>query len=196
MGLISRTTDLIYTFRFLRLLTTPWTELDAFKHGIIDKDGNVLRRSSTLKTDDEKSCYNLFHRLVFNIKRLINKVPFGKSKIASYAAALLLVREETGMSDAGLKRLFEKLDVSIDMTLNEGANWILDKNGNLQPGSYKLTNGAVHAETGEIVGREGTSVVVESVTVPFGSILGIPVYSVRHRETRQMVLVSTEDLTK
>jgi len=196
MSFVSRATDLIYTFRFLRLLTTAWEDTEAFKHGIIDKNGEVLRRASTLKTDEEKSCYNTFHRLVFNIKRLLNKVPFGKSKIASYAAALLLMREETGMTDGAIKRIFEKLDVPIDMTLNEGSNWILDRKGRLQPGSYKLTNQALHVLTAEPIARPGTHVVVEEATVPHGSIMGIPVYAVRHRETRQMVLVSTEDIAQ
>ena len=196
MGLISRTTDLIYTFRFLRLLTTPWTELDAFKHGIINKDGKVLRPSATLKTDAEKSSFTMFHRLVFNIKRLLNMVPFGKSRIASYAAALMLIREETGISEAALKKIFEKLDVPINMTLNEGSNWVLDKNGSLLPGSYRLLNDAPHMLTGEFIAREGTTVVVSEVTAPRGDFLGIPVYLVRHRATNQKVLVSTEDITR
>ena len=39
MGIIKRAGDLVYTFRFLRLLTTPFEETEAFKQGIIDKDG-------------------------------------------------------------------------------------------------------------------------------------------------------------
>ena len=35
-----RAIDLFVVYRFLRILTTPWEEQEAFKHGIIDKDGN------------------------------------------------------------------------------------------------------------------------------------------------------------
>jgi hypothetical protein len=194
MGFVSRTADLYYTFRFLRLLTTPWEELEAFKHGIIDKDGNVLRKASTLKTDEEKSCYNMFHRLVFNIKRLLNKLPFGKTKIASYAAALLLLKEETGMTEAGIKRIFERLDTPISMELTE-STWFLSKKGELQPGAYKLLGDVPHRITGEPIGREGSIVVVEELTAPSAVILGCPVYEVRHRDSRQIVLISQEDIT-
>ena len=39
MSIIKRAGDLVYTFRFLRLLTTAFEDTEAFKLGIIDKDG-------------------------------------------------------------------------------------------------------------------------------------------------------------
>ena len=36
----------------------------------------------------------MMHRLVWKLKRLMEKVPFGKSRLASYAAALWLIKEE------------------------------------------------------------------------------------------------------
>jgi hypothetical protein len=90
MGLITRSADLIYTLRFLHILTTPWEEMPAFKKGLIDKNGKNVRKP---KDDDEKSVYTYFHRLVFNVKRLLGMVPLGKTRIASYAAALYLLKE-------------------------------------------------------------------------------------------------------
>lgn len=111
---ISRAADLYYTFRFIKVLVTPWKEMDAFEHGVIDENGKNLIRFKDLKTVQEKDSYTTFHRLVFNIKRILEKVPFGKSKIASYAAALFLLREETGMSEDAIIKALEELNVEFD----------------------------------------------------------------------------------
>ena len=81
------------SYKFLRVLTTPWHKQEAYKHGIIDKNGKNLRTSKTLKTKKEKESYTLLHRLVFNIKRILSKIPGGGSQIASYVAAFALIRE-------------------------------------------------------------------------------------------------------
>ena len=39
MSLLTRASDLVYTFRFLRLLTTPFENTTAYKLGIIDEKG-------------------------------------------------------------------------------------------------------------------------------------------------------------
>lgn len=94
----NQTIDLIYTYRFLKILTTKWEDMDAFEHGIIDEKGKLLRKARELKTTEEKDSYTYFHRIVFNMKRLLNKLPGGESKIASYASALFLIREEKSIS--------------------------------------------------------------------------------------------------
>jgi hypothetical protein len=94
----NQTIDIIYTYRFLKILTTKWEDMDAFKLGIIDEKGKLLRKSRELKTTEEKDSYTYFHRIVFNMKRLLNKLPGGETKIASYASALFLIREERGIS--------------------------------------------------------------------------------------------------
>lgn len=65
MGIISRTGDLFYAFRFLKLLVTPWEKTTAFELGIIDENGKVLKKGSQRNTPEEKSAYTVFHRLVF-----------------------------------------------------------------------------------------------------------------------------------
>ena len=104
-GAISRIGDLFYAFRFLRLLTQKWDTLPAFKLGLIDKDGKRLK-DKKIETPGEKSAYTVFHRLVFNIKRLIQKIPgIGKTTIARYAAALYLIKEHTHMSEKQIKKI-------------------------------------------------------------------------------------------
>ena len=91
----SRGADLYFVFRFLRLLTMKWEKTDAYKYGIIDKKGQILRKSSDLESVDEKASYTMLHRMVFKIRRLIEKVPIiGKSILTNYAAALFLLKEQ------------------------------------------------------------------------------------------------------
>ena len=113
MGFLTRAADTVYTFRFLKLLVTAWEDTPAFELGIIDKDGFPLRKVRDL-TSEERGTYTMFHRLVFKIKRLMNKIPGGKSKIASYAAALYLIKEETGMSEEQLLEAMDSFDFELE----------------------------------------------------------------------------------
>tara|TARA_Y100000310_G_scaffold343350_1_gene450562 strand:+ start:5380 stop:5685 length:306 start_codon:yes stop_codon:yes gene_type:complete len=87
--------DTYLVYKIITILTDDWDEQEAFKYGIIDEKGKVLRKSKTLDTKKEKDSYTILHRFVFNLKRLIEKIPGGKTKIGSYAAAaVLLLKEE------------------------------------------------------------------------------------------------------
>jgi len=186
--------DMIYTFRFLRLLTQSWEDTAAFKAGVIDKDGNVLKKPRDLKTSEEKESYTLFHRLVFNIKRLINKVPFGKSKLASYAAALFLIREHTGMSEAQLSEVLAKAGWEADDTdLTE--SWLIDDEV-LGPGKYTLTSSILSPTTGEVVAQKGTSIAVYEDTRPVDTLFNAHVYQVEHVLTKQKVYITVGDIKR
>ena len=103
---MSRAIDLLITYRVIKMLVTPFDNTDAYKLGIIDKNGKVLRKAKTLKTPKEKDAYTLLHRFVFNLKRLINIVPGGKSKLGTYAAALgLLLRENKDINMVELEKI-------------------------------------------------------------------------------------------
>ena len=92
---VSRGADLYFTFRFLRLLTMDWKKTDAYKYKIIDAKGNALKKSSELESVNEKAAYTMLHRLVFKMRRLLEKVPvLGKSILLNYAAALFLLKEQ------------------------------------------------------------------------------------------------------
>ena len=82
--------DLILIYQFLKRLTTPFENTEAFKLGLIYKNGKKIRSP---ETSEEEKAYGYFDRLTFNIKKLIEQLPGGKSKLASYAAALFLIRE-------------------------------------------------------------------------------------------------------
>ena len=90
----SRGIDFLITYRVVKLLVTPFEKQEAFKTGIIDADGKVLKKYKTLKTEKERKSYTLLHRFVFNLKRILKKVGLG-SKLGSFAVALaLLIRED------------------------------------------------------------------------------------------------------
>ena len=65
---VSLVTDTIYTYRFLKLLVTPFEKTKAYELGIVDENGE--RTDKQITTSEERDAFNLFHRLVFNIKRL------------------------------------------------------------------------------------------------------------------------------
>jgi hypothetical protein len=110
MSLASRAGDLFYTFRFVKMLTTPFDETDAFKLGIIDKDGKRVR-SKKIESSEEKDAYSTFMRLVFNVKRMLEKLPGGKSRLASYAAALFLLKEKYDLSPVSVDKILRQSGV-------------------------------------------------------------------------------------
>lgn len=90
----TRFVDSIITYRILKLLTTPFTDTDAFRLGIIDDKGKELKKMNQLNSVVERDAYTLLHRLVFRLKRIIEKVPVENKKLLSFAAALALIKEE------------------------------------------------------------------------------------------------------
>ena len=72
---MSRAIDLFVTYRFLKLLVTPWKKQEAYKLGIIDNKGKLLKKSSDFTKEAERESFTLLHRLVFNCKRIMSKIP-------------------------------------------------------------------------------------------------------------------------
>ena len=85
--------DTLITYRILKLMVTPWERQEAFKRGIIDKNGNVLKKRKELKDTKDKKAYTILHRFVFNMKRILKRVGLG-SRFGSFAAALAMVLRE------------------------------------------------------------------------------------------------------
>ena len=194
MGVLSRSADLVYTLRFLRLLTTAWEDTNAFKLGLIDNTGKKLKKP---KTEEEKSAYNLFHRLVYNIKKLINQVPGGKSKFASYASALLLLREHFDLSDDNIEKILDALDIKDEDCLGESTVWYQTKDGMLSPGTYKLdVEDKMINTTLEEFGKKNDKIVVEMNSYPVDNLIGFDIYEVIHSSTGQKMYVTAGELSK
>lgn len=90
--MINKAIDLAYAVKFLRILSSSWEDLDAYKTGVIDNAGNILVKKHE-QTEAQKDSYSKFDVLVWNLKKLLDKVPFGKSALVRYSAALALLRE-------------------------------------------------------------------------------------------------------
>jgi hypothetical protein len=114
---MSRIIDNLIAYRILRKLVQNFEDTDAFKLGIIDKNGNNLRKTSTLTTVKEKDAYTYLDRLVFNMKKIINKIG-GQSKLKSLVAALWLIKEYHDSGTRSTALMQERFDKIIKMLDN------------------------------------------------------------------------------
>ena len=94
MGIASSAGNIFFVYQFIKRLVTPFENTDAYKLGIIDEKGKVLRKRSTLKTKEEKEAYTISDTMVFNLKKILAKVPGGGTKFGTFTAALFLIKEQ------------------------------------------------------------------------------------------------------
>lgn len=105
--------DKVIALRIIKILITPFEKSDAFKLGIIDKNGKNLIPYNKLKTTEQRESYGILQRFMFNLKKLLNKLPGSDSYLKNSIAALLLIREhpETDIVDEEkLATILECLD--------------------------------------------------------------------------------------
>jgi len=187
--------DLFVAYKFIKILTTPWEEQEAFAFGIIDDKGKFLRKSRSLKTREERNSFTVFHRLIFNIKRLLEKTGIGKSKLFTFTAGLFLLKE--GKLDTTFEDLdwteFEDIDINeLENQLPSFLDFIKEDAEVLRKGTYKLVNDVFADETK--IGNLGDLVTVPKNTKAIGNLLGQPVFDVFHKKTKQLIKVSLEDI--
>lgn len=182
--------DFAYAIRFLKLLVTPFDKTDAYEHGVIDDKGKVLKKGKQRKTKEEKNSYTVFHRLVFNIKKII---PLGK--VGSYAAALFLIREHTGMTDEEIENALDKADLTLDNFIHESSHYVTDFE-ELKIGTYILKDNLCHEETGEDIFKKGTKIRVDEHTIPAGKVLDINIFKAKHIPTGMDIYVSQYNIER
>jgi hypothetical protein len=187
----NRAVDLFVTYRFLKLLVTPWEKQEAYKLGIIDKNGK--RTSKKVESSDEKSAFTLLHRLVFNFKRILSKIPLVRTQIGTYATALFLLKEHyhIKVDERKVTRyLMENNMIGFDNMISEDVMGF----GNMLPaGSYKLKD-IVTAEDEEIGAKKGDVVIAHEDTPPSDRVLGVDIFPVIHKNTSKKIYVSLEDI--
>ena len=202
---MGRAVDLFVTYRFLKLLTTPFNKQEAYKLGVIDKDGNrILQDKSTkpaveLSTTALKNSYTILHKLVFNIKKIFNKVPGLRSKVGTYAAALFLLKDtfkedvDPKMWEQEFMKYLKENHYELDDTISEEVTL---ENGMLPKGVYKLVNDITFdkedADTPDAL--EGDEVQTFEPTSPSDTVLGVDIFSVIHTPTQSKIFVSAEDI--
>jgi hypothetical protein len=197
MGILKSAADLVYTIRFLKLLVTKFEDTGAYKAGIIDADGNKIKGFSmdTMENRDAyRSHYTAFHRLVFNLKKLMAKAPGGSSVVARYGAALALIKEHGELSDENLQKIHKETGIDIMDVLLEDSKWYVMSDGNLGPGVYKMNNNAL-IESGEELIRKGDKIRVFEDNLVH-DILGISVFHGTHLQTGKRVLFSANEISK
>ena len=190
----NRAVDLFVTYRFLKLLVTPFEKQEAYKLGIIDKKGNNLIKSKNLETEEQRQAYTLLHRLVFNCKKIMSKIPLVRTQIGTYAAALFLLKEHyniKGMDERAVtKYLMENNLIDFSNTISEEVIGI----GNMLPmGEYKLRD-MVTADDDEVDAQKGDVVVALEDTPPTDRVLGVDIFPVIHQKSNKKIYVSLEDI--
>jgi len=193
MSIISRAADTYYTYRFLSTLVTKWEDTEAYRLGIIDENGKNLIKARDLRTKEEKDSYTVFHRLVFNLKRLIEKVPLGKSRIASYAAALFLLKEETGFTEEEIRDVLNQMSVEIDELVAE--DYKIIEEFVLAPGVYTLKEDMA-TRLGNIDAKRGTEIIVPGNCEPVDTVFGQHIYKVAHKKLHCPLYVTSGDITR
>lgn len=192
--------DLFVAYRFLRILTTPWENQPAFEHGIIDKDGKLLRKRKELTTSDEKNSFTLLHRLIFNLKRILHKIPGVRTKLGTYATALYLLKQHFAdqvQEEDTVETAFKNWLVDAGYaTLDEINEEVIGLGDMLPKGKYKLVNDVVPDQDGDMatVGNKGDLVVAFSDTSPTDEVLGINIFPVIHQLSSTEIYVSLEDI--
>lgn len=196
---MGRAIDLFVTYRFIKLLVTPFTDTPAYKMGIIDEKGN--RTDKKLYKVDEKNAYTVLHKLVFNIKKIFEKVPGLRTKLGTYAAALFLLKdtfkehmEDPKVFEKEFLKYLKENNIELDDSITEEVS--LD-NGKLSKGIYILTQDVVTSgeeDSDDIEALNGDEVEVFEDTPPTDTILGVDVFPVIHKKTKQKIFVSAEDI--
>jgi len=102
----SKLVDSYLIYQLVSRLIKPFAQWDAFKLGIIDKDGNVIKHRRDL-TPQEQEAWGYFDILVANIKKMIGKLPGGKTRLANFAAAAFLMKEHKRYTTDQMDQLIE-----------------------------------------------------------------------------------------
>ena len=201
---MGRAVDLFVTYRFIKLLTTPFNKTDAYKFGIIDDKGNRIREDNStrpkveLTTSQLKNSYTVLHKLVFNIKKIFSKLPLLKTKIGTKAAALFLLKDtfKEHMQDPDIfekefMKFLKENNVVLDTEISEeviGFGEVLPK------GEYLLKNDILNKEEEELTAKKGDRVAAFEDQAPIDTVLGVEIFPVIHMKTQEKIYVSLEDI--
>ena len=191
---MSRAVDLFVTYRFLKLLVTPWNKQEAYKQGIIDKNGKAIKKARDLETEAERESFTLLHRLVFNCKRIMQKIPFVRSQLGTYATALFLLKEHYKIEDLPEGEITKYLLENKLIDLNDSISEEVIGFGNMLPmGEYKLKD-QVTADDDEIDAQKGDIVSALEDTPPCDRVLGVDIFPVIHKKSNKKIYISLEDI--
>jgi hypothetical protein len=102
---MSRFVDTVVAYRLLRLLATPIERSDAFKLGIIDKDGEKIKEPLS---SQELNAYSLLQRFVFKVQRALTRSSDRNARrLLTFAAAMAILKEYTEDDEENVDALLE-----------------------------------------------------------------------------------------
>lgn len=104
---MSAMSDAIITYAIIRKFTTPVTDTQAFKLGLVDENGVPTYKSKHDMSETSRDAYTLLDRLVFKLKRLFKTMPTFSKLIGGYASGLAFVKESYEYDEFSV---FEHLD--------------------------------------------------------------------------------------
>jgi len=201
---MGRAIDLFVTYRFLKLLTTPFEKTEAFKLGIIDEKGNRIKKPKStqpaveLATVEQKNSYTILHKLVFNIKKIFSKVPGLRTKVGTYAAALFLLKDtfkesvdDQHMFEKEFMKYLKENNIEFDDEISEqviGFGEVLPK------GEYVLVQDILNKEEEELSAKKGDKVIAYEDEAPVDTVLGVEIFPVIHIKSQEKIYVSLEDI--
>ena len=195
MSILKRGADLVYTFRFIRMMVMDWKNWDAYKEGVIDENGKRIK-AVKLDTDAKKNSYTPFIRLAANIKRLVSKLPGGGSKLGSFASALFLIKEQFRLDDNQLNRILRELNVDPVDLIAEQSQWFILKDKQLSPGIYRIKEDKMINQLFEELVNAKDKIKISQDCYPTGEVFGIDIYEGIHMNTNKRVYVSASELSK
>jgi len=201
---MGRAIDLFVTYRFLKLLTTPFEKTEAFKLGIIDEKGNRIKKPKStqpaveLATVEQKNSYTILHKLVFNIKKIFSKVPGLRTKVGTYAAALFLLKDtfkesvdDQHMFEKEFMKYLKENNIEFD---NEISEEVIGFGEVLPKGEYVLVNDILNKEEEELSAKKGDKVIAYEDEAPVDTVLGVEIFPVIHIKSQEKIYVSLEDI--
>ena len=195
MSFLKKAGDLVYTFRFIRMLVMKWPEWDAYKLGIIDKDGKRIK-STKIDGDEMRSAWTPFIRLCANIKRLISKIPGGGSRLGGFVSALFLIKENGNLKDKDIKKILESVDINDLEFLSEENQWFIKEDGTISPGIYQVNEYKLLNNTFEEMVFPKDKIRIKEDASPVGQLFGIDVYLATHMRTNQPIYVTNREIYK
>jgi hypothetical protein len=154
--------DLFLVYSFVRRLVTPFEKWDAYKEGIIDKEGNILIPRKKLTKKSQRDAFGIFDQLILNIKKLLAKIPGGSTRLGSYAAALWLIKENEAYTASGILNENTDLDESF---FNDAVARFLEEYGDiiLESEQKEMTSAGSGAIAGLGVGPQGEPGITKTV---------------------------------
>ena len=176
--------DAFIAYKFIKILVTPFEETDAYKLGIIDANGKVLKKRKDLRRSEETKAYTIIHTLCWNIKKILVKLQVGKSRIGSLAAALYFLKEELEKLDVdpntvedGVYAAMEYMNIDKDNIKHMALKESFASPDVIEPGTYVI---------------DGDMVEIKESLTSFDTMLDIPLFVIHSNDKKY--IFSRDDL--